>query len=93
MRHDPRFKNAAKSIAHTTAREKFSNKVKAQWDALLRRQCARDARSPQEQLRVLDVRLGNGIGAARERARLVEQIKNPTVKKQEATPQEASAAE
>lgn len=34
------------------------------------RQAARDGRSNEEQLRVLDLRLGNGVGATRERARL-----------------------
>lgn len=34
----------------------------------------RAARSPQEQLALLDQRLGKGVGALRERARLHEQI-------------------
>jgi hypothetical protein len=38
------------------------------------RQAKRDARSPQEQLAVLDVKLGKGIGATRERAKLLAQI-------------------
>jgi len=35
---------------------------------------ARAARSPQEQLALLDHRLGNGVGAVRERARLHAQM-------------------
>lgn len=37
-------------------------------------QAERDARSPEEQLKVLDARLGEGVGAVRERARLKRQI-------------------
>ena len=38
------------------------------------REAAREARSPQERLKLLDQRLGVGVGAARERARLQAQI-------------------
>jgi hypothetical protein len=37
----------------------------------------RAARTPQQQLELLDARLGDGIGAARERARLQDLIDNP----------------
>jgi hypothetical protein len=33
--------------------------------------------SPKQRLHLLDERLGKGVGATRERARLIEQIKNP----------------
>jgi len=38
------------------------------------RQEARDARTPQEQLKRLDRVLGEGVGAAKERVRLAKQI-------------------
>jgi Spy/CpxP family protein refolding chaperone len=39
------------------------------------RQAVREVLTPQQQLAVLDRRLGKGIGAARERARLAKSIK------------------
>lgn len=39
-----------------------------------KRQEARDKRSPQEQIALLDKRLGKGVGAQRERAKLEAQI-------------------
>lgn len=38
------------------------------------RQAARDARSPQQQIAVLDARFGVGQGAVKERAKLQKQI-------------------
>lgn len=38
------------------------------------REVARKARSPQEQFELLDQRLGAGVGAQRERARLMARI-------------------
>lgn len=35
------------------------------------RRIARDARTPRQQIVMLDARLGDGVGAVRERARLV----------------------
>ena len=42
---------------------------------------ARDIRTPKQQLEVLDMRLGVGIGAEKERKRLQNLIDNPPSKK------------
>ena len=40
----------------------------------------RNSRSPQDQLKVLDTKLGNGLGAVKERKKLNELIKNSNEK-------------
>lgn len=43
-------------------------------DGALERQALRAKRSPQEQLRLLDQKLGEGVGAVKERARLQKHL-------------------
>ena len=50
-----------------------SRREKRQREAI-ERQSRREKRTPQEQLQILDQRLGPGIGAERERARLTSMI-------------------
>lgn len=51
-------------------RKNFANRVEARKAQALARQVVRDNRSAKEQLTLLDKRLGKGIGATQERARL-----------------------
>lgn len=56
--------NRAKRLAARNERKKTTAKV------VSARQTARDSRSPKQQLAELDSRLGEGVGATKERARL-----------------------
>lgn len=50
--------------------------LEGRMENVVRNQEARAERSPQQQLEVLDKRLGNGKGAAKERARLAVEIED-----------------
>jgi hypothetical protein len=58
--HRPGWKNARRTQRHA--------------DAVARNE--KNKRSPQEQLKVLDERLGVGVGAVRERKKLLSKIEN-----------------
>ena len=45
------------------------------------RQEARGGRTPQQQLGILDEKLGSGVGAVRERKRLLQMLSSPTSEK------------
>jgi len=49
------------------------------------RQTERQERTPQDQLSILDIKLGSGVGAAKERARLQKIIETQANKKQESS--------
>ena len=74
MNHPSKFSVAAKSEAHAKARDVRESRIEAQWKAITERAEARAGRTPEQQLAVLDVRLGKDTGATNERARLNKQI-------------------
>ena len=74
MNRLPKEQGVTKSEAHAKAREVRKARIEAQWKALEARQEARAARTPEQQLAVLDERLGKDVGAVNERARLNKQI-------------------
>jgi hypothetical protein len=69
-------KAGQKSRRHETneqrdaAREARRQRLEAKLDAAKQRQTLASERPPREQLRLLDARLGVGVGAVRERTRL-----------------------
>lgn len=69
------------SDAHMEARESFLFKVVSRSLDATERKKYRDSLSPKEQLEVLNKRLGEGVGARRERARLKAQIDGSKAKK------------
>jgi len=60
--------------------------LESRMENVVRNQEARAERTPQQQLKVLDERLGDGKGAAKERAKLQKQIEE--AKKPKAEPKE-----
>ena len=66
-----RFRN---SVAHTEARENYEAEKGAQLDAAHDRAEMSERRKPSEQLSRLDKKFGEGIGAAKERAKLKARI-------------------
>lgn len=55
---------------HSRAKKRNRHRHEQRHQDALKRQDERDGRSPAEQLRLLDARLGKGVGAKKERARL-----------------------
>ena len=66
--------NAPKNDRHRAAQELYQSHKEDRLDHLDLRQRARAGRTSQQQLDLLDERLGKGVGAAKERARLQKQI-------------------
>lgn len=54
--------------------EEFRSRKQIRQDEAKERQELRDKRRPEDQIRVLDAKLGEGVGAVKERARLQKQI-------------------
>lgn len=72
MNRVPKYYGGTKTTQHHETRLSYGAKIQAQWDEIAERQDARAARSPQEQLKRLDLLLGDGVGAVKERARLTK---------------------
>ena len=66
--------NSPKTEAHRKAQEKWEAKQKQKLANVDLRQIARDARSDEAQLELLDKKLGVGVGAKKERERLLNRI-------------------
>lgn len=64
----------AKTEAHAKAREQYITRKQAKLDSADARKADRASRSDVFQLALLDQRLGKGVGAKRERARLQARI-------------------
>lgn len=69
--------DAAKTEAHAKAREAYANRKEAKLEGVVARKSERAQRSPQDQLALLDKRLGKDTGAQRERARLQALLDSP----------------
>lgn len=61
--------------AHMEARQEEEARIYEREKVLEDNRKARKARSPQQQINVLDKRLGKGVGAKKERKRLLRKIK------------------
>ena len=68
---------APKTEAHAKARKDWQDRLETKAENVLKRQSARASRSPQQQINLLDKRLGKGKGAQRERARLQVMLDTP----------------
>lgn len=66
--------NAPKSDAQRNAQAYWQEKQAAKLATLKDNQEARAKRTPQQQLDLLDAKLGEGVGAKKERARLLKKI-------------------
>ena len=64
--------------AQREAYEKWAAKQKEKLLVTENNRAARKKRSPQQQLEMLDKRLGHGVGAKKERAKLCKQTENKT---------------
>ena len=64
----------AHSENHSIAMMNYRHKKNDQAQLAVDNAAARAKRSPQEQINVLDKRLGKGVGATKERARLASKI-------------------
>ena len=82
-----RYQTAA---AHLSAKEVKIAKETAWIQGIAKRAEDRRERTPQQQIAVLDKRLGEGIGAKRERKRLARQIANAIPNKKEETTSDKS---
>jgi hypothetical protein len=71
----------AKTEAQAKARELWQARKQEKLDSAQRRLSDRAQRSPEQQLALLDQRLGEGVGAKRERARLQSLIEAPKPEK------------
>jgi hypothetical protein len=54
--------------------DEFRSRKEIRQDEAKERQALRDKRTPQDQIAVLDAKLGVGVGAVKERARLQKEI-------------------
>lgn len=64
-RHETSAEHLAAQFAYKSTKSPQARRTRA-----AERQAARDARSPEEQIALLDSRFGVGLGAVKERARL-----------------------
>lgn len=86
MAHEPKPKKTfsrrhSTSSAHEAHRARWRQRQADKRSGIEARATARARRSPADQLAMLDARLGAGVGAVRERARLLRQLEvaEPTV--------------
>ena len=56
------------------SKKNSKERIQARREEAIKRQELRDQLTPEQQLQRLDLLLGNGVGAKRERARLLKQI-------------------